>query len=266
MGSKRRNRTVMGAMAFAALVWTGPTSAQGPGTAAERVAALPAPDPARLALSERLIDRIWPVGMFRRIMETTMASTVDAVGSMEAAVDWGGQGDDKAARRAQHEARTGRPLIGSSGADTSGPENVEQAVAAMTEAMLPMYEAMEPPLRAALARIYARRYDATQLGELEAFFSTPTGQAYAADSLTLMNDPEMVAAMAEAMGEMANLIPAMMTGAMATSETDAGAAGAVAEATAAAAEAEAAAQAAAAAASEAAAAAAAAANAAVKVE
>jgi hypothetical protein len=78
--------------------------------------------------------------------------------------------------------------------------------------MLPIFERIEPPIRMALARIYARRYSLAELGELDAFFATPTGARYAADSITLMSDPEMVQAMASVVGELLTAVPAAMMG------------------------------------------------------
>ena len=199
-------------LAMAALVVGTPLAAQDvPPLAVDApTAALPAPDPERLAIAERLVDRIWPVGTMQRVMESRMSSTVDAAAGMEeVAADWA-DGGDKAERRAQHEARTGRPIRR---APLPAPTTPEPSMDEVNAMMAPMLAQMEPPMRAALTRIYARRYSVEQLGEIEAFFSTPTGASYAADSLTLMNDPEMVAGMAEAMGAMMSAMPKAMTGA-----------------------------------------------------
>lgn len=162
-----------------------------------------APDPERLAMAERVVDRIWPVGTMRRMMGSTMQGAIRPYFGVDEAAADESYIDDKATRRAQHEARTGRPLSGSPLATAGEPApDPRQAMSEMSAVLGPIFERTEPPLRAAIARIYARRYSVEQLGELEAFFSTPTGAAYAADSLILMSDPELVAAMQGAMGEM----------------------------------------------------------------
>lgn len=198
--------------AMAMIVLSAPLAAQDGAAPPVDAAAteLPAPDPARLAVAERVVDRIWPVGTMQRMMDSTMASTVDAAAGMEEmAEDWA-DGGGKAERRAQHEERTGRPLRRTPRPE---PATAEPSMAELSAIMEPMFAQMEPPMRAALTRIYARRYSVEQLGELEAFFSTPTGAAYAADSLTLMNEPEMVAGLTEAMGAMMSAMPKAMTGA-----------------------------------------------------
>ena len=179
--------------------------------------ALPEPDPERLAAAERVVDRIWPIGTFRRVMDSTIDSTMAMVGGVDDAMAdtaWIPDENSKEGRRAQHEARTGRPLSGAAEGDaaaTAASEEAEAGLRRMNEALIPVFERIEPPIRAAIARIYARRYSLTELGELDAFFATPTGARYAEDSLTLMNDPEMVQTMASMMVE---LMPALMDAAM----------------------------------------------------
>jgi hypothetical protein len=62
----------------------------------------------------------------------------------------------------------------------------EHSIKLAREAMPALYEAM--------ATAYARRFSTEQLNELERFFETPTGQAYAAQAATIMSDPDIMAA------------------------------------------------------------------------
>lgn len=50
-----------------------------------------------------------------------------------------------------------------------------------------------PGMVEAMSRAYARRFDVKQLGELSAFFATPTGRAYIGQSMTIMSDPDIAA-------------------------------------------------------------------------
>ena len=188
----------------ALLVMTPPSLAQEAAQAApvadEAGATQPAPDPERLAVASRLIDRIWPLGTYRRIMESTMGSadrmaeaTIDTLDLMTAT-------DDKESRRARHEARTGRPLPRAAD-EQAVAANIEASMAALNASMLSTFERIEPSVREALSRVYARRYSLDELNELDAFFATPTGSRYAGDSLTLMNDPEIVAVMGRVVEE-----------------------------------------------------------------
>lgn len=61
----------------------------------------------------------------------------------------------------------------------------------------------EPDIREGLASAYAGRFDTKQLQEMNAFFATPTGRAYAADSYIVMMSPEV-------MSKMQGLVPRLM--------------------------------------------------------
>src|SRR3546814_2191675 len=53
-----------------------------------------------------------------------------------------------------------------------------------------------------MAKAYARKFTADQLGELNGFFATPTGQAYASEWMAAQADPEVMLAVAKAVPPM----------------------------------------------------------------
>ncbi len=57
---------------------------------------------------------------------------------------------------------------------------------------------LAPVLREAMAELYAINFTAAQLEDIEAFYATETGQAFAAGSLQMANDPRLFAAMMQA--------------------------------------------------------------------
>ncbi len=63
-----------------------------------------------------------------------------------------------------------------------------------------------PALFEAYDRAYARRFTLAQLGDLKAFFATPTGQLYTTRRAVAAGDPDVAAAnqslMTGAMGDM----------------------------------------------------------------
>lgn len=63
---------------------------------------------------------------------------------------------------------------------------------------------MEGPMRKGLAHAYARKFTAQQLGEMNAFFATPTGRAYSAEWMALQADPEVMLAMIKAVPPLIN--------------------------------------------------------------
>jgi hypothetical protein len=69
---------------------------------------------------------------------------------------------------------------------------------------------VEPEVRAAMARAYARRFTVAQLGDLERFFATPTGAVYANESMMLMMGPDMMQAMQSFMPRLMKEMPTIM--------------------------------------------------------
>lgn len=63
---------------------------------------------------------------------------------------------------------------------------------------------MEAPMRQGLARAYARQFTVAQLGEINSFFATPTGAAFAGESMVLQADPEVMLALVKAIPPMVN--------------------------------------------------------------
>ena len=57
---------------------------------------------------------------------------------------------------------------------------------------------MEPPMRAGLAKAYARKFTAAQLTDLNGFLATPTGTLYANEWMALQADPEVMVAVIKA--------------------------------------------------------------------
>lgn len=48
-----------------------------------------------------------------------------------------------------------------------------------------------PELIEAMSRAYARRFTSSQMNEMHAFFSTPTGQRYVTEAMGIMSDPDV---------------------------------------------------------------------------
>jgi Uncharacterized protein conserved in bacteria (DUF2059) len=78
-------------------------------------------------------------------------------------------------------------------------EREAREMAMLPEMMGRMWSAMEPPMRKAMAELYAINFTEAELADIDAFFSTPTGAAYARKSFTMASDPRVMAATMEAM-------------------------------------------------------------------
>ena len=69
---------------------------------------------------------------------------------------------------------------------------------------------IDPRMREGLARAMARRFDAQQLADINRFFATPSGPAFAGQYMQLWVDPDMMRSLFGSMPEMMKLMPDMM--------------------------------------------------------
>lgn len=165
-------------------------------------------DPARLAAARQAVDYVFPSGTYARIMNGTMDRMMDSIMDSMAQMPI-------------------KNLAGMSGVDTSKlgsatlaevmeiydpafKQRMQIVTRTMMADIMGMMTQFEPDIRDGLAQAYAARYDARQLGEMNAFFATPTGKAYAADSYAIMMSPEVMAKMQAFMPKMMQQMPAIM--------------------------------------------------------
>ena len=151
-------------MAFAALLMATPAAAQTP---AARGASTP--DPARLAAAERLLTVLLPPARFKTMIDgMTAAMEQNLLQSFRGNPALGGMFDDPRVR----------PIF-------------ERYMTRLTTDSTATMRAAQPAMMVVMTRAYARRFTVAQLGELDAFFRTPTGQAYMDQGTTIMSDPDV---------------------------------------------------------------------------
>ncbi|WP_336987530.1 DUF2059 domain-containing protein [Altererythrobacter aquiaggeris] len=69
---------------------------------------------------------------------------------------------------------------------------------------------IEPAYQAGLARAYAQRFTNDEMIELNRFFMTPVGSRYAAESISVFTDPQVMSAMSEMIPKLFELLPEMV--------------------------------------------------------
>lgn len=168
-------------------------------------------DADRLAAARPVVDKLWPLGTYRRMMDGTLSKMMDQMLSSMydmPASDFLG-GFDKSGEAAK--AADGKSMgeLAATG-DPHFRERMKLTMDAMFKEMIPLFEKVEPQVRASLANIYARRFTVAQLGDMNAFFATPTGKAYAEQSMLVYTDPEMIGAMQSFAPEMLRAMPEIM--------------------------------------------------------
>lgn len=168
-------------------------------------------DPLRLAAARPVIDRIWPLGTYARIMhgamDQMMQSTMGSMYDMRA---------DELGEMAGGDAKVSAALKGKTmgdlmkAEDPAYKERMKISMDVMMGEMTRIMSDVEPDVREAMAHAYARRFTVEQLGDLDHFFATPTGAAYASESVTLMMGPDMMQAMQAFAPRLMKQMPAIM--------------------------------------------------------
>jgi len=94
--------------------------------------------------------------------------------------------------------------------DPAFGDRVKLVMGGMSKGMMPLFEQMEPELRAGLAELLAHRFTASELGELKAFFATSTGRSFAGQQMLLLMDPAVMGRMQAQMPKIMQAMPALV--------------------------------------------------------
>lgn len=166
-------------------------------------------DPARTAAAERVAARLWPDGTWQRQMDgmmdglfsTVMGSLGDTTSGL--AESMFGK-DSKEARQAAN------PRAAAAGNPAADPENMDRILQSMVRAMGPIMAEIEPQIRAGIAASAARRFTTLQLVELDGFFGTETGAAFASQAMVMFTDREVMQATIAMMPRLMEEMPRIM--------------------------------------------------------
>lgn len=171
--------------------------------------AQPEPDPARLALARTSVTVMWPDGAYGKMMTGVLGGMVDHAMQLK--------GSDFAAlsgKEANADASAGKADLSIHDKAAAKDPYFDQRVAAIraviTDELAKASLIIDPRIREGLARSMARRFDATQLADINAFFATPSGHALASQYMQLWVDPDTLRSLFGAMPEMMKLMPDMM--------------------------------------------------------
>jgi hypothetical protein len=166
-------------------------------------------DPVHAKAAESLVEIMWPLGTYRRMMNGQMTKVMDSmISSMfdMKAGDMAGMTGDKA------EPGDKDKSLGQL-AEQKDPhfrERMKLTMDTMMAEMVPLMDKAEPAVRAGLARVYARDYTTAQLGDLRQMFSTPTGKLFGERWMMSFADPEMMKAMQSFAPELMQAMPGII--------------------------------------------------------
>lgn len=167
----------------------------------------PEPEPARLAIARDATIRMFPKGAYAQAMNSFVDRTVDHVLSMSEAdiADLAPPGKKSAKPSKPPSTEPLRLTL------TRKDPNFDAKLAAGKAFAQVMFtkvaDAAEPRFREGMARSLARKFDARQLGEIQAFMATPTGAAYGRQMIGLWFEPDVIRGTFEAFPEIMRLMP-----------------------------------------------------------
>lgn len=174
-------------------------------------AAIPPVDPARTAAAKAVVDKVFPPGTYRRMMEGTMTKMMSSMTDQMLNIPMadlariGGLSEEKLRAMKPGTLRQVMKIV-----DPSFDQRMHATMDAMMPAMVDLMETMEPDVRAGVMDAYANHFTTAQLTELDRFFSTPTGSSYAGESMLIMTDPAVIDRMGQMMPKMMAAMPEFM--------------------------------------------------------
>ncbi len=187
----------------------GPVTAQ---NAPAKTAAAPV-DPVRLKLAEQTVAKLIPPGTYKKIMkdmmDTMAGGLVEQMMGVDAAVVAGMAGEEA---RSETAAAVDGKSIGDLAMekDPQFKERMDITMKVMFAEIGDLMSEMEPVVRTAMSSIYARKYSARELADMNMFFGTPSGASFAANFMSSFTDKEMIDASFGMMPKMMEAMPAII--------------------------------------------------------
>lgn len=172
-----------------------------PSIALAQTAPTTAIDAVRQAAADRAVAALVPDGIYARMMRDQFPAMMDAMTSQMMGMrpeDFGQPTDGKTMAETMREA------------DPAFEERAKITTRVMSQEMGSVMARMEPRVRAGLGRAFARKFTVQQLNDMNAFFISPSGKAFADEYLALFADPEMMTEMTAMAPEMMKAMPVMM--------------------------------------------------------
>lgn len=205
-------RAALALTAAVAALAAASASAAMPSDSKAAVGAAPATsDPATLALASRIAAAILPDGTFQQIMDASIGqmskSMMDGMLSIPINTLAKSLGQDPEKIKALDSTRLKDVL---SIMDPAFQERTDRSMAVTASEIGKLMTSMEPSFREGLAEAYARRFSLAELRDIDAFFQTNAGKAFAAGSMTIQTDPAFFTRMQQFLPAITNAMPQMM--------------------------------------------------------
>ncbi|WP_114227402.1 MULTISPECIES: hypothetical protein [Sphingomonas] len=168
----------------------------------------PEPDAARLVVARQAAITMFPNGTYASAMNGFIDRTVDRVLSMSEA-DFEAMIPPTAPRKnAMAKPPSTEPLrVSLAKGDANFDAKVAAGKAFVQTTLVKFGDVAEPRFREGMARALARKFDARQLAEIQAFLATPTGAAYGREMIGMWFEPDVMHGMVAALPDMMRMMP-----------------------------------------------------------
>lgn len=168
----------------------------------------PDPDPARLALARISVQSLWPDGAYGKMMVGFLGGMIDRAMQLKKS-DLAGLGG-KTAAAAPAGAKDVSIHDEIAAKDPYFDQRMTAIRGAVDDEMVKVSTIIDPRMREGMARAMARRFDGQQLADINRFFATPSGHAFAGQYMQLWIDPDTMRSIFGSVPEMVKLMPEMM--------------------------------------------------------
>lgn len=165
----------------------------------------PAAEPAHLALARTAVESVWPLGTYERMADAMMSEFMGGMFDMKMS-DMVPVGELSDKEKGQADVSIGDAIAAK---DPHFKERMRITFEVVKKEMGAVMAKVEPAMRDGLTKAFARKFTAAQLADMNRFFATPSGKAYARESLLVFMDPELMKAMMSMMPEMMKAMPAV---------------------------------------------------------
>lgn len=196
-----------------ALALSAPAAAQDADGSAKAAETQPAPiAPARLEAAQNAVDYLFPLGTYERMMKGTMDQMMDQMVKSMGNMRMGDLAGAGGVARGDMPDGMGEKTLAEMATemDPHYAERTKISTKVIMDEMVGLMITMEPAVRAALTNIYARKFTVAQLTEMNDFFATDTGSAFARDYMMVFVDPEMMQSMMSMVPELMQAMPDIM--------------------------------------------------------
>lgn len=164
---------------------------------------LPPIEPARLALGQKTMNALIPTGSLERMIDNlygkifkTLMGELGGQSDLMISISTGVDNDKVAALDEATKVKIADMF------DPHRKEREDQITNVFKPLISEALTDIEAPMRNGMAKAYARKFSAAQLGDLNSFLATPTGSVYASEWMALQADPEVMVSVMKALPPM----------------------------------------------------------------